>query len=124
MNPTPLITTVPDHYDRRKNPRLLNLAVIPPSAFVASSLVNLPFATYGTEDFRFRSAFKVIGRNGCALDARINGAVKTWKRSSRIKVPCKYGFRECFYLESIDGITWLDVVPYRLLSASDDQEGE
>ena len=107
--PTPLICTAPDHYSRGKHPRILALAVIPPAAFLTGPLL-VP------------ERFRIFSRKGTAMEARINGRTKTWKRTPRIEVPCKVGFRECFPLISLDGLNWLDEVPYRILSASDDQE--
>ena len=109
---TPLICTAPDHYSRGKHPRILALAVIPPSAF--------NWDAYGTKNFPHQ--FRIFSRKGTAIEARVNGRTKTWKRTPRIEVPCKVGFRECFPLISLDGLNWLDVVPYRILSTSDDQE--
>lgn len=114
MNPTPLICTAPDHYSRGKHPRILALAVIPPSAFISTH--------EGFERFEFPSPFRVITTRGTAMEARINGGTRTWKTRPRIEVPCKLGFRECFTLVSTDGQSWNDEVPYRVLSASDDQE--
>lgn len=113
MNPTPLICTAPDHYHRSKHPRILALAVIPPAAF--------NWATYGTS--AFPSHFRIITTRGTAMDAHVNGRTKTWKTKPRIEVPCKVGFysRGCFTLTSTDGLTWDDEVPYRILSASDEE---
>jgi len=107
MNPTPLICTAPDHYSRGKHPRILALAVLPPAYVLGTIPVPL--------------AFRILSRHETAIEARINGRTKTWKRTPRLEVPCKVGFRECFTLISIDGLNWLDEVPYRILSASDDE---
>ena len=111
MNPTPLICTAPDHYSRGKHPRILALAVIPPSAFLSpDGWLDRP------------SPFRIFSRKGTAMEARINGRTRTWKTRPRIEVPCKVGLRECFTLISLDGQSWNDEIPYRILSASDDQE--
>ena len=116
---TPLICTAPDHYSRGKHPRILALAVLPPAAFIAPKLVTTSLGAY---EYRDISHFRIISRKGTAIEARVNGRTKTWKRTPRLEVPCKVGFRECFPLISLDGLNWLDEVPYRILSASDDQE--
>lgn len=102
----PLITTAPDHYDRHKVKRTLSLAVIPPSAF----LYDAP------------SHFCIIVNDDSAMDARVNGNTRTWKRTPRIEVPCKIGFREHFTLTSTDGQSWDSTIPYRVLSTSTDSE--
>lgn len=43
--------------------------------------------------------FLFVGRDGCVRRARVNGALKTWKRSpATFRLPVKYGFRECSYI--------------------------
>jgi hypothetical protein len=38
------------------------------------------------------------------LRVRINGKTQTWKtRPADFRIPVKYGFRECLYIECIDG---------------------
>ena len=107
--PTPLICTAPDHYSRGKHPRILAHAVIPLAAFLTGPLL-VP------------ERFRIFSRKGTAIEARVNGRAKTWKRTPRLEVPCKVGLRECFTLISLDGQSWNDEIPYRILSASDDQE--
>jgi hypothetical protein len=115
---TPLIVTAPDHYDRHKRPRLLTLAQIHPSTFLHCA----------------PSEVLVLNRSGEAVRVRITGKTRTWKRTPRIVIPWKYGHSgtaEYGHFDSPDGQSWVpafDVhpgshIPYRLLSASDDEKG-
>ena len=46
---------------------------------------------------------KVLDRHGAVADAKVNGAVKRWKREpDRIEIPCKYGLYEYFTLTNRD----------------------
>ena len=48
----------------------------------------------------------VIGNNNRALICRINGKCKTWKtRPNDLRLPIKYGIRECAYIEVKDGVS-------------------
>ena len=38
-------------------------------------------------------------RNGEPYELRRNGQTKRWKRDSRVSIPVKVGFRECFRIE-------------------------
>lgn len=49
------------------------------------------------------SRVKVMGNNGKVYDARLNGAVKTWKTDPfRVEIPLKYGMRECWRARAIE----------------------
>lgn len=42
---------------------------------------------------------QIILTTGRVGMARVNGAVRTWKRDpNRVEIPMKYGFRDCFTL--------------------------
>jgi hypothetical protein len=46
---------------------------------------------------------QVLDRNGQVANAKVNGAVKRWKRDlDRIEIPCKYGLYEYFTLTNRD----------------------
>ena len=41
----------------------------------------------------------LTNKDGSPVRARVNGAVKFWKRSpERFQIPMKYGLKECFYI--------------------------
>jgi hypothetical protein len=46
-----------------------------------------------------------VDRDGNIRRAKVNGRVRTWKRSpDRVEVPCKYGLYEHFTDIAIDGV--------------------
>ena len=45
--------------------------------------------------------------DGSPLRARVNGALRTWKRDpSRFQLPMKYGLYQCFYITPLNADEW------------------
>lgn len=45
--------------------------------------------------------------DGTPLRARANGKCQTWKtRPDEFKLPCKYGLKQCFYIENTNASDW------------------
>ena len=75
-------------YDRKKNPEVRTYRSI--------TLDEAKALSYGDH-------VKILDRNGAVADAKINGAVRRWKRDvDRIEIPCKYGLYEYFTLTNHD----------------------
>lgn len=56
-----------------------------------------------------------VDYKGHPVRARVNGALKTWKRDPRrFRLPMKYGLRECFYIDEFNAAEWMvpDERPY------------
>ena len=74
----------PNGYDKRKNPQMLR--------YRRMTVEEAKSLSHGT--------VVCLAHNGVLRNAKINGSVKTWKRSpERVRVPMKYGLYEYFYLE-------------------------
>lgn len=74
----------PDGYDTSKNPRQLTYRRM--TVAEAQSLTT--------------SHIAVLAHNGVIRRAKVNGRAKVWKTDpARVRVPVKYGLKECFYLE-------------------------
>ena len=70
--------SVPDGYDRTKNPRMISVRDLTREEALSLS---------GHAD--------IIAKDGTLRTVKINGKVRTWKTDpSRIEVPCKYGMYE------------------------------
>lgn len=45
--------------------------------------------------------------DGNPLRARVNGAIRTWKRNpARFQLPMKYGLKQCFYIDPANIADW------------------
>ena len=81
------VFTLPNGYDKRKNPETATYRrMTAEEAKLLRSGQQVPF----------------LANDGTMRHAKVNGAVKTWKRdSARVEVPIKYGLYECVRLQSL-----------------------
>lgn len=50
---------------------------------------------------------KYISKQGKPIVCRVTGECKTWKKRPRaFRLPVKYGFRDCFYIDESNGGDW------------------
>ena len=55
----------------------------------------------------YRQEFTGMGARGKVITVRVNGACKTWKtRPNDFRLPVKYGFRECGYIDQDNASDW------------------
>jgi hypothetical protein len=56
------------------------------------------------KNLRYGEHIEVRGTSGKVVTVKINGSPQTWKtRPNDVKVPVKYGMRECGYIVMIEG---------------------
>lgn len=78
------------HYDRKKTPDL--------HEYRAMTEVEIRSLKSGDR-------VQMLDLNGRVADVKINGRVRTWKRSPmRLEIPCKYGMYECFTLDLLEAL--------------------
>jgi hypothetical protein len=70
------------HHDKRKVPDVCNFKPLTREELLALKIYDHTLAR---------------GVNGKMYRVRVNGKVKTWKTNAAIKIPIKYGLRECAY---------------------------
>jgi len=75
------VTTTYQH-DKRRKPEVYHFMSLTRDELLALSVGNQTLT---------------LGVNGKMCRVKVNGKVKTWKTNAAIKIPIKYGLRECAY---------------------------